>query len=363
MRIHVLTPGFTTPNGCAFLMPLLLHGNALCDAGITVRLFDAPGPQITDCDALFLDSKYYSPRWIEESEAILAEIAGFSDALDKVVFFDILDSASWDQARVLPHVTLYCKGQLLRDQNSYLKPLYGYRSFTDYYHRNCGVEDGDPVYSEQVGDPSLLDKLTVSWNSGLADYSWLGPYRMNMYHHLPLRPLLRFSDSFHAPSSARSKETSCRIGTRYLRNTVAYQRVKMAQLLRDRLDTVKLSRRKYLDELQNSKLVISPFGLGEITLRDFEVFMSGALLLKPDMSDVETWPNLFEDGVTMVGHSWDLSDMEEKIETILSDYDSYLEIAVEGQSRYRKYLSGSEAGVLFTEHLNGILKKCTQFAA
>jgi hypothetical protein len=65
----------------------------------------------------------------------------------------------------------------------------------------------------------------------------------------------------------------------------------------------------------------------------------------------------------MVGHSWDFSDLEEKIEIILSDYDNYLEIAVEGQSRYRKYLSGPDAGDLFTEHLKGILTKCMQFSS
>ena len=90
-----------------------------------VRVIDPANGIDKKCDVLVVDSKYYSPRWAHENETILAEIAGFRDNLDSVIFVDILDSASWDQARVLPHVTLYCKAQLLRDRNTYLKPLYG----------------------------------------------------------------------------------------------------------------------------------------------------------------------------------------------------------------------------------------------
>ena len=54
-RIHVLTAGFTTPNGQAFLMPLLLHRRSLAEAGLSVRLFDEPAaglsPVITDPSA------------------------------------------------------------------------------------------------------------------------------------------------------------------------------------------------------------------------------------------------------------------------------------------------------------------------
>ena len=37
---------------------------------------------------------------------------------------------------------------------------------------------------------------------------------------------------------------------------------------------------------------MSPFGLGEITLKDFEVF-SGSLLMKPNMDHMLTWPNFY----------------------------------------------------------------------
>ena len=362
-RLHVLTAGFSSPNGRAFLMPLILHRQALEDAGLSVRLSDRPASALTDCDALLLDGKYFSPRWAAQSEAALEEIAGYGEKVRNLIYVDLLDSAGWDHARALPHVTLYCKPQLLRDRSAYLRPLYGYRAYADYYHKEMGVDDEPPVWSEPAADAGHLDKLTVAWNSALADYSWLGPMRMAAYGHVPFRPLLRFPGAFHPPPAERPIEVSCRIGTDYVRESVRFQRKRMAAILAGRMQTGKLSRRDYLVELSRSKIVVSPFGYGEITLRDFEILMSGAVMLKPDMSGLETWPDLYRDGETMVAHRWDLSDVDEKIEKILSNHSSHLAIAAQGQDAYRRHLCGEDAGALFAQHLSGIIAKGDRMAA
>lgn len=337
-------------------MPLILHRQALLQAGLTVSFFHRPSSSLTDCDALLLDGKYYSPRWVRESAQILEEITDYRERVRNLIYVDLLDSAGWDHARALPHVALYCKSQLLRDRSAYLEPLYGYRAFADYYHQTAGVDDDQPVVSEPAADPAHLDKLMVSWNSGLADYSWLGPYRMIAYRYVPLRALLRFPDFPDMTASPRRNDVSCRMGTKYIRDSVSYQRRKLAEILKSRMRTDKLSRREFIAELRDSKIVLSPFGYGEITLRDFEIFMNGALMLKPDMSGIETWPDLYRDGETMVAHRWDLSDVESKIEEILSDYDSYTDIAMEGHRRYREHLSGPEAEGLFAERLSRIIE-------
>ena len=41
--------------------------------------------------------------------------------------------------------------------------------------------------------------------------------------------------------------------------------------------------------------MVSPFGFGEITLKDFETFLSGSVLVKPNMSHMETYPNFYID--------------------------------------------------------------------
>lgn len=356
-RVHILTAGFTSPNGCAFLMPLIVHDRALRDRNISVRIFERNSASLTDCDTLIIDSKYYSTWWAKKKDKALEEISRLKDQLKNLIYVNIQDSAGWDHAEALPLVTLYCKAQLFADKSKYLKPLYGYRAFSDYYHDVSGVEDANPVYSAPVQDPAHLDKLTLSWNSGLADYSWFGPYKQSLYRRWPWRKILGYPASCVSPSANRERDVSCRIGTNYIRQSVSYQRQEIARRLETHLETDKLSRKRYLREMANSKLVVSPFGLGEITLRDFEVFMAGSVLLKPDMSHMETWPNFFVDGETMVTHRWDLADIEEKIESILSNYDHYLSIATEGQNRYHRHLVADDAANLFADHFASILQK------
>lgn len=357
-NVNVLTAGFASPNGRAFLMPLILHQKALLDAGLRVRITTDATRAADDCDVLFVDGRVYSARWNNESHAVLEELSRLREKARHLAYVSIADSAGWDHARALPVVSLYCKSQLLRDRSAYLKPLYGNRLYADYYRRISGVIDIDPVYSEPVADERQLKKLAVSWNSGLADYSWAGPLRMKLYDYLPFAPLLRFPDAFHAASAVRNKEFSCRIGTRYVRESVAYQRRRIAEILADRIDIRKMSRRAYLDELARSRIAISPFGLGEITLRDFEIFMSGALLLKPDMSGIETWPDFFRDGATMTAYHWSLADLEDKIEMMLSNPTQATEIAAEGQQVYRAHLVGPAAGEMFADHVKQIIERC-----
>jgi hypothetical protein len=357
-KVNILTAGFASPNGRAFLMPLLLHRQALLNSGLQVHVTTTAAKAARDCDVLIVEGRVYSARWNRESDIVLEELSRLREKVRHLIYISIADSASWDHARALPIVSLYCKSQLLRDRNAYLKPLYGNRLYTDYYHETFDVTDHDPVYSEPAAEARYLEKLAVSWNSGLADYSWAGPFRMKLYQYLPLQSLLKFPNAFRAASTPRDKELSCRIGTQYARESVAYQRKRITEILSNRIDIGKLSRRVYLDELARSRVAISPFGLGEITLRDFEIFMNGALLLKPDMSGIETWPDFYRDGSTMIAHRWDLTDLEDKIELLLSRPAHTIEIAAEGQRIYREHLIGPAAGEMFASHVSQVIERC-----
>jgi spore maturation protein CgeB len=76
-----------------------------------------------------------------------------------------------------------------------------------------------------------------------------------------------------------------------------------------------------------SKICISPFGYGEICWRDFEAILCGCLLIKPDMSHVETNPDIFMAGQTYVPVKWDFSDLEEKCAYYLAHDDERERIA------------------------------------
>jgi hypothetical protein len=71
--------------------------------------------------------------------------------------------------------------------------------------------------------------------------------------------------------------------------------------------------------MQRSKIGFSPFGYGEVCWRDYESVMAGAVMLKPDMSHIETVPNIFVPWETYVPVKWDLSDFDEMVRRLAAD--------------------------------------------
>ena len=88
-----------------------------------------------------------------------------------------------------------------------------------------------------------------------------------------------------------------------------------------------------------SKFGLSPFGWGEIGARDFEVFINGSLLIKPDMSHLETFPNFFKPMKTYIPVAWNFEDLEDKILDLLDSEEKRKEIASNGQDFYRSAIS------------------------
>lgn len=357
MRIAVLSPGFTTPNGRAFLLPLVVWKKPLARGGFNVEIVGAT-EHCKGYDAILVDSKFHRQDWLHAKDTIYADFSFLRRENGKLIYCDTTDSTGWIQSEILPLVDRYWKFQLLRDREAYLNPMYAHRVYADYYHRRFGVKDDEPEWSFPVPTLEGLGKLDVAWNSGLADYSWLGPYRMAAYAWFPFKALLGFAEwDFASPSSSRPNDVSCRFGARYPRKSVAWQRAEIIRRFGEHMPTDKLSRRSYLAELRRSKLVMSPFGYGEITLKDFEVFRAGSLLIKPDMSHLDTWPDLFVAGETMVAHSWNLDDFEAVIEGALASPGESRAIAEAGQERYRRHITAATGPALFCEHFDSLLAR------
>jgi len=79
---------------------------------------------------------------------------------------------------------------------------------------------------------------------------------------------------------------------------------------------------EYVKNLSDSKISFSPFGMGEICFRDFECMQYGTIMIKPNQDVVKSIPNIYEDGKTYIGCKYDWSDLEEKIDYILSNFDN-----------------------------------------
>ena len=356
MRVNVLSPGFTTSNGSAFLFPLVVHRKELQSSNLDIHFVNRSSSKLTDCDVLAIDSKEFRHDWTTERQSqTLDLISSYKDTGTKIVWFDTSDSTGTLQSRVFPAVDRYLKSQILSDKTEYTREIYGGRIYSEYYHEKADITDDAPAAIDSPVSTEDISKLGVSWNSGLSDYSTYGPWKIALYNRIPLGRLLRHPGVIEIPGSQRSNDLSARFGATYRRASVRYQREKIRDILSNRLDTQKLNRRGYMRELRDSKVVLSPFGWGEITLKDFEVFLTGGMLLKPSLDHMATWPDFYEKDVTYLAHYWDLLDLEQQIDWAIENDNEREAIAHEGQRRYVEYTSGSNAAEHFGIHLIEVL--------
>ena len=84
----------------------------------------------------------------------------------------------------------------------------------------------------------------------------------------------------------------------------------------------KVSMDQYFQKMHESKIVMSPFGFGEMNPRDVQSAMLGSVLIEPDMSYILSKPFIYEDDETYIAVNYDWSNLEEKIEYVLSDYEN-----------------------------------------
>lgn len=72
----------------------------------------------------------------------------------------------------------------------------------------------------------------------------------------------------------------------------------------------------FINVMQRSKASLSPFGMGEICFRDFEIIQFGSVMIKPDMGLVRTEPNIYIPYETYIPCKLDYSDLPEKIQWV-----------------------------------------------
>jgi len=87
------------------------------------------------------------------------------------------------------------------------------------------------------------------------------------------------------------------------------------------IDGQKVPIEQYYELMKRSKIVIAPFGYGEIAPRDIEAAMCGAVLIKPNMDHIETIPNVYIPNQTYVPCKWNFENIQEKVETVLENYE------------------------------------------
>jgi hypothetical protein len=272
-------------------------------------------------------------QFIKPDKVDLALMARLRDKYRVIAFFHDDAGGGIPRLEVLPFVDLFYSKALFRDRSLYGKSLYGKELYSNYYHERYGVVDPETRHYATETRPEELAKLRLSWNIGIGDFP-RDQTRQRIGVLAGRTVGIRASRLFYRKEPDISKSARknrglypahCRIGL-ISRPSISYQRT----LVLDAVSgdgaflTGHVSQRQFNREIGHSRITVSPFGWGELCIRDFEAVLNGSLLLKPDMSHLETWPNIFVPGETYVPFDWDAKDLRQ---TALSLLDNPAETA------------------------------------
>ena len=266
------------------------------------------------------------------------------DKYRTIVFFDGYAAAGNHLLELLPYVDHLFHKSVFTDPRHYRQDLYAKRLFADYYHKTFGIVDSNPEYTPDLSlSNSDTERIDLSWNIGLGDYPRRHkPQRAGVIIARTISPYIGrlFRSGNDKPPAdfagvRRSVSVHARIGL-VSSETVAHQRkLALDQMAGNKIFvTGPVPQNRYYLELEQSKIVYSPFGWGEVCFRDFEAVKAGAMLLKPDMSHLRTWPDIYIPYETYIPVKWDGSDLLQKAEQYLSDDAERQRIAINAWEQY-----------------------------
>jgi hypothetical protein len=345
IKINTITNN-SCPNSRAFNCPLLAARNFFAAKGFKLNFFFDFSEKVFDCDIIFVNSNVFRSDWQKDKGKIFSFLEKAKNHNLKIIWFDTTDSTWCTQFEALPYVDIFLKSQLLKDRKQYLKPFRTGRIFTDFFDDLYDCNEDSVEYPAPKEEE--LEKLDISWNTCFENYThtrYMLPARIKQKLRPKTANILgeKFKIKFIPVMKERNVSISCRVGLSHSRKSVIAHRQAIMDILKKRgVDCGKIPLNEYFNEMKNAVIGIGPFGVGEITLRDYEIIICGSTLVKPDMTHLETWPELFKPDETFVAHKWDLSDFEEVISKVLNHDDWRQEIALKAQNAYREAVSGMD---------------------
>ena len=267
-----------------------------------------------------------------QQDDCIAELNFLRKRFARIVYFDDSAAVSYIMFNIIDYVDQYWVRGLLTDLSVYHSPLYGGRTYTDYYHQHYSVVDHFPTISPTcVSFPH--HKIKVAWNIGAGSFPFSSSHFLSVYHSyikkfscllaiasaIPLvSKIVRYY--YYSMISVLNKplqfmpqkfSVNARFTYKAYSSTVGYQRRSLLTSISSlsNFHTNRLPSSLYLSGLDNDFAVLSPFGWGEVCYRDFESVLFGKLLIKPSMSHIQTWPNIYTDNTCYL-FDWDCTDFK-----------------------------------------------------
>lgn len=196
------------------------------------------------------------------------------------------------------------KNQLLKEREMYKTPY----AFNKWFFKSGS--DLDLAYDIPE---ETWNKIKLSgWNLG-----WLLPHYHNFQQRCaqPTYDVCAVYQGYHPENYDHTVQNN----TFYTdHRTKAWQELEPLKnkysILRD-----KLPQQEYHQKLWQSKIALSPYGMGEVCFRDFELMMFGVPMVKPGMDLVHTYPNPYIADQTYIAVDLDWKNLPDKLEEYLTN--------------------------------------------
>ena len=242
----------------------------------------------------------------------------------KIAFMDWFAPLSIRYATVVDqYADIYIKKQTFKNFDDYNRTTVGDTNLSDYYSRRHHLNLPEMSFSAPAG----FEKKIRLWPN-----FYLSPQMVDLFMgsapELEKRPI-----DLHARIAVN--------GCEWYRA----MRKDSADAIKDLngyavVSQGRVRRHKFFDELRNSKMVFSPFGYGEVCWRDYEAYATGSLLIKPSMDHLITFSDDFLKCETYIDINWDLTDLNEKIQEVLTNDSLRKEITLRAFNNFCLLLKG-----------------------
>lgn len=238
-------------------------------------------------------------RFLERIEGDFVLIDG-QDSASLVGTYDVFKESN---AKLLLKNTLY------RDKSDYSKRSVHGRTY-------WGESQGEWEYNYKIDEPDFSNII-------LSGTNWLSTVNPQWYDYKKLRKDIDVCALFAYPGKENHEFN--RLTSKFY-NEHREKCIKEINQLPASIKVAKLEVgervpiEEYYQLMSRSKILIAPFGYGEIAPRDLESAMLGCILIKPDMDHLETIPNIYDPRLTYCPCKWDFSDLNQVIEDNLNNH-------------------------------------------
>jgi hypothetical protein len=274
------------------------------------------------------------PDWTENPNDVLNLCKNLRDNYfdSKIIMIDPFDQSSSRFFESLPYLNAMVKYLSLKDKKLYLadyaagvyavqklKDDFGVSPSDDWSVRST-VEKGQEhkiVTGSFCIEPKLIKKIKSpinKWLLGMKDKN------ISLFCHMSCgkRDDLEWYGKHRVKAVEQLKKLS-----RYNISVEA-----------EYLGEPRISSKEYVKRLKASKLVYSPLGWGEVTMRAYEALANQSLLVQPDISHLDMFPNIFVPNETYIPVKWDLTDLAEKSEYYMTHEAEAAEIVTKAREAF-----------------------------